>query len=404
MHVVVLGAGVVGATTAYSLTSRGHSVTIIDRAADAGAGSTHANGGQLSWSFTDSLARPSFLSSLPRLLLGRDPASRVRFTSEPPLFRWGLAFLRQCTPSRARDNTVFLLQAAMRSAAVLDAMHKRTGIRFAYRRSGKLVLLPPGASLRAARRVQELKRQHGCETRVLSAGEARAREPALAEYRGRYSAAVYAAGDALGDARAFTIGLIEWLVRQQGATFRSAETVSSLRIDNGRVIGTRSDKGDVAADAVVVCLGAWSAPLLANAGVRTCIYPVRGYSVTLPRGASAPSMSITDLARRLLICPLDGRIRISGFADFTGFDDSRDEERVAKLVETARRAAPDAADYAVQQCEPWAGSRPMRPDGRPLVGASHIPGLYLNCGHGMLGWTLACATAEDVAEAVSRCA
>jgi D-amino-acid dehydrogenase len=154
MHVVVLGAGVVGATTAYSLAARGHSVTIIDKAAVAAAGCTHANGGQLSWSFTDSLAKPSFLPTLPGLLLGRDPASRIRLASDPPLIRWGLAFLRQCTPSRARANTVALLQTAMRSAAVLNTMRQRTGVHFAHRRSGKLVLLPPRANLGTARRVQ----------------------------------------------------------------------------------------------------------------------------------------------------------------------------------------------------------------------------------------------------------
>ena len=154
------------------------------------------------------------------------------------------------------------------------------------------------------------------------------------------------------------------------------------------------------ADSVVVCLGAWSNTLLGDVGLRLPIYPVRGYSVTLPSGSAPPSVSITVLSERFVYSCLNGDIRIAGFADFFGLDRQRDTARVAELLATAQRIAPEAANYAASDTHSWGGFRPMTPDGRPLFGATGIPGLFLNTGHGMLGWTLACATAQATAAAV----
>ncbi|HZW59786.1 MAG TPA: FAD-dependent oxidoreductase [Woeseiaceae bacterium] len=404
MHVAVLGAGIAGVTTAYALAIRGCEVSVIERAHTIAAGASHANGGQLSYSFTDSLAKPSFIPTLPRLLAGRDPGSRVRFPPDAALMGWGLAFLRQCTSARSRDNTIALLKLALRSAVALEETVCRSGVHFAHRKCGKLVLLPAGADLAAARQLRDLKKRHGCDTEILTPREARAVEPALAGFPDRYAAAIHAAGDDVGDARLFAENLGRWLAATHGVRFRLGETVQALSLKHGRVRGARTDRDIVAADATVVCLGAWSVPLLRQARIRAAIYPVRGYSLTLPRGHAAPSVSITDLRRRLLYCPLDGRMRISGYADFVGLESSCDGARLADLLVMARNTAPDAADYTVDASHPWAGARPMTPDGRPLTGNTPRPGLFVNCGHGMLGWTLASATAEDTAEAVIRAA
>lgn len=401
MKVIVLGAGVVGATTAYYLAASGHDVTVVERCDEPAAGTSHANGGQLSYSFTDALARPSFLKAIPGLLLGRDPAVHVTLRSNPPLIGWGLRFLMQCTPSRARANTLHMLRLAMRSAPLLAAIRERTGVQFAFRQSGKLVLLPASANLKAVARSIALKKEHGCHTDLLSIATACELEPALERFRGRYAAALYSAGDEVGDARQFTSALCDWLARDSGVRFRYGETALSLSLKSGGVAGVRTDKDCLAADRVVVCLGAWSPPILRTAGVRARIYPVRGYSLTLPAGADSPSISITDLQRRLLFCPQNGGMRIAGFADFSGFDAQNDPARTALLAAVAKEIAPTAADYNSGH-EVWAGSRPMTPDGRPLTGPTNVPGLYMNCGHGMLGWTLACATASDVAVAVEQ--
>ncbi len=170
----------------------------------------------------------------------------------------------------------------------------------------------------------------------------------------------------------------------------------------GRACGVIVDDEEVEADAVVVCLGAWSQAFLRDAGINPRIMPVRGYSITLPPGLSAPHVSVTALKYKMVYSRLDGATRIAGFADFTGFDSGADEARIRLLSETARRFAPGAADYDAPEAKSWGGFRPMTPDGRPLVGATQVPGLYVNVGHGMLGWTLACATGHDAAQAVAK--
>ncbi len=307
----------------------------------------------------------------------------------------------QCTATRARTNTLHVLQLAMRSASLLAAIREQTGVQFAFRQSGKLVLLPANANLKAVSRTIALKKEHGCHTELLSLAKACEREPAIERFRDRYSAAVYSAGDAVGDARQFTSGLCDWLAQEYGVRFRYGESAVSLSLQSGSLAGVQTDKDFLSAKRAVVCLGAWSPPVLKSAGVRARIYPVRGYSLTLPAGADSPSISITDLQRRLLFCPLNGDMRIAGFADFSGFDGRNDRSRIALLASMARELAPTAADYGSGP-EVWAGSRPMTPDGRPLSGPTNVPGLYVNCGHGMLGWTLACATASDVAAAVEQ--
>lgn len=400
MHVAVLGAGVAGVTSAYFLATQGCDVTLIERASAPAAGTSFANGAQLSYSFTDALARPSFLPTIPGLLFGRDDAIRVSLRARPSLWGWGLRFLAQCTTRRARDNTLFVLQLALRSADHLEHIREQTGIEFSHQRGGKLVLLPEDANLDAARAQAALKARHGCETTLLTLQQAASLEPALAHFEGRYAGAIHSARDEVGDPRAFAAALTAWLCEHRDLRTRFRVTASGLRTDGGRLRSVLTDDGPVNADAVVVCLGSGSPALLRGTAVAAPVYPVRGYSVTLPRAEGSPNISITDVARRVLYCPLGERMRISGFADFLGHDGGRDDERIATLKRIAARIAPSAADYDVADSEPWAGNRPMTPDGRPRTGRTAIPGLFVNFGHGMLGWTLAAATGHDVAQAV----
>lgn len=400
MHVAVLGAGVVGVTTAYYLAENGHTITVVDRSREVAAATSHANGGQLSYSYTDSLARPEFVPRIPSLVLGLDPAIRIGVLRNLSLVPWGLRFLGQCTTGRARDNTVAVLEIALRSARLIDELEQKIGLEFDYRTAGKLVVLAHAREIEGARRRGELKRRHGCETDILSYSDAVALEPALEAMRQRFAAAVYSSGDQVGDARAFTAGLCDWLQQNRPVTVRLNENVRRMDIRNGQLRAIETDKNQLAADAAVVCLGPWSAQVLKPLGIDAHIYPVRGYSVTLPRGDHTPVVSVTNLASRIVFSLLGGRVRIAGFADFLGYDTSRDDERRARMLEIAERIAPAAADYRAAKAEPWGGFRPVTPTSRPYVGPTRIRGLYLNTGHGVLGWTLACATGQDVANAV----
>jgi len=400
MHVIVLGAGVVGTTTAYYLSQLGCRVTVIDRASDVGDGASFANAGQLSYSFTDALAKPEFLASMPRLLLGRDSGAHVRLA--PGLVGWGLRFLGQCTTKHAKSNTIAVLKTAMRSAELMTELRERAPFDFSHRRAGKLVLLSDQHELRAATASSELKSEHGCETRILSRAEATVIEPALEDMTDEFIAAVYSESDEVADSLKFTSGLRDWLEKDGLVTFRLSSNAKKIVAKQGRTQAVVVDDDTIEADAVVVCMGAWSSGLLRTVGINPHVYPVRGYSITLPPGEASPSVSMTALKHRMVFSRIDGFIRVAGFADFTGFDTSADTERTHSLLELAKRVAPNAASYDTKDAHAWGGFRPMTPNGQPQVGPTGIRGLFLNTGHGMLGWTLACATGYDAAQAVTQ--
>jgi D-amino-acid dehydrogenase len=397
MHVVVLGAGIAGVTTACYLAKKGIRITVIDRVDSIASGASFANAGQLSYSFTDALARPGMPGKLPGLLFGADEAIRMRPDLSVDILRWGASFVAQCTERHFRENTVSVLQIALQSARLMQQLREEFDIEFSFREAGKLALLNSSTDLAAAGTSVALKNSHGCDVRLLTMGEATRIEPALEAMTGDYTGAVYSRDDHVGDARLFCLGLAAVLRQKFGVEFALGREATGVRTTHGQVTGVQLREEVIEADAVVVCLGAGSAEFMRPLDVRLPIVPVRGYSVTLPAGPSAPQVSITDVSRRIVFSSMNGEMRIAGFADFVGFNESKDEERIVLLLRTAQAIAPDAARYAAESVQPWGGFRPMTADSHPIVGPSAVPGLYLNCGHGMLGWTLACATGFNVA-------
>lgn len=402
MHVVVLGAGIAGISTAYYLAKNGLRVTVVDRAETIAGGASFANAGQLSYSFTDALARPGMPAKLPGMVFNADPAVRMRPSLSLDFLRWGTSFVSQCTGQHFRDNTIAVLRLALQSASLMQQLRVDFDVDFSFREAGKLALIKNPADLAGADASVALKNSHGCDVKRLSMDEAMDIEPALRGMTGRYAGAVYSAGDHVGDARLFCLGLAEVLQREFGVGFVLGRDVTGVQVSRGRITGVRLQDDVVEADAAVVCLGAGSAAFMQKLGKRLPIVPVRGYSITLPAGPGAPQVSITDVSRRIVFSSMNGEMRIAGFADFVGFDTRADEERIALLVRTAQEVAPDAARYTVDSVRPWGGFRPMTANSQPIVGPSGTPGLYLNCGHGMLGWTLACATGFNVAQHIAR--
>ena len=400
MHVLVLGAGVVGVTTAYYLANRGCDVTVIDSEGAVASGASYANAGQLSYSFTDSLAKPDFFAQLPGLLLGREPGSKVRL--DPALIGWGLRFLNQCTSQHAAENTIALLRIAMRSGELMQDFLRAVPIEFSHRTAGKLILLSDEKQLQSAQKSCALKRANGCETDVLTREETLSIEPTLAGINEDFIASVYSKDDTIADSFEFTNKLRSHLESTGRVTFRLGAKVCNIETTQGRFTTVALENDTMGADAVVVCAGVQSTALLKPLGIRLPMYPVRGYSLTLPVADATPSVSYTALRRRMVIGRIGDSVRIAGFADFVGYRKDADEQRLQALLQLARDLAPGAADYEAADCRPWAGNRPMTPNGRPFVGPSSINGLYLNTGHGMLGWTLAHACGADVADAVMR--
>lgn len=403
MHVAVLGAGIIGVTTAYYLSRSRHRVTIVDRALGVAHGASYANGGQLSYSFTDAFAQPSILSSLPTIAFRRDPAVRVGSILDPAFVTWSARFIAQCTRERARSNTLHTLRLALQSRHLLDELRSHVPIDFGFRKAGKLVLLRNPKALRSAARMLQEKRDHGCSVECLSRSEALAVEPAIGAMDDRFCGGFYGESDGLGDSRLFAEGLYRWLLENTDTQAHFGTNVHGLDINGSGFRGLLSDRGTIAADAVVMCLGAYSTELARNVGLSGRILPVRGYSVNLPPGSTPPSCSVTDVEKRILFSPLQPGVRVTGFVDFLGLTVHRDSDRIRTLKRVAEQVAPAAADYRAAADRGWGGFRAMTPDGKAIVGATAVPGVFANMGHGALGWTLACASACEAAAAVDRC-
>lgn len=393
--VVVLGAGIVGMTTAYYLARAGHAVTVIDAGDGPGeGGASFGNGAQLSYSYTDAMASPSLVRNLPKYLLGRDPAFRFRPTPSPRFWSWAASFLANATPARFEHNTVELLKLAMESRREFAGVADRFA--FDHRTTGKLNLYATVEGARAAERLIRLKNAHGAEQEMLTPGEAVAREPALAAYGHSFVAALWSPHDEAGDSHRLCVALHRALADGHGVDFRFGTRVRALDVRGGRLAAVLTDRGEVPCARAVVALGVWSADIARTAGIRLPIWPMQGYSMTVPATAMAPSASITDTARKVVFCRIGDRLRIAGIADIGPRRESLDPARFESFRETARGIFPEAGDYA-GELNPWTGFRPMTPDSRPIVGASGVEGLFLNCGHGSLGWTLSMATAARLA-------
>ncbi len=400
MHVVVLGAGVIGVTTAYYLSERGHSVTVVDRGDAMASGASGGNGGQLSYSFTDAMASPALLSKFPGMIAGLNPAFHVRPSINPGFIRWGLAFLNQCTHAKNKKSTAEILKLALRSGELMTRIRADTAVQFSHRRAGKLVMQTGLEGLAEAEKVCALKRQSGCDARVVTLEQAVDIEPAIAQMGNNYVGAIYSESDEVGNPLTFTSGLGEWLSANRDTEFQLNTEVREIVTRDQKLVAVETDQGTLKPDAVVVCLGAWSNKVLDPLGIRTNIYPMRGYSVTLPVASGSNNVSITDLASKTVFSRLDDEVRIAGFADFVGYRTTKDKARARTLLETARKTAPAIADFSVNTANEWGGFRPMTPDSRPLIGPTSIQGIHLNTGHGMLGWTLACVSGHEVASGV----
>lgn len=400
MRVAVLGAGVIGVTSAYFLSRAGHDVTVIEQGQHVAAGASAQNGGQLSYSYTDALAGPALLKKLPGIVLGRDPALNINPPLDMHWLRWSLGFLRQCTAAAHRQNTASVQQLALRSQALMEDLVETTGITFDYRKAGKMVLLDSEKSCRNAEQSSAMKRDLGCEIELISWQEARQIDPALDAMTRPYAGVVFAQNDAVGDSQQFSRALANWLEEHSKTQFLLNTRVTAMgRAHHGKPV-VQTTRGKHEADAIVVCLGSGCQQLEAVSSVSARIYPARGYSVTLPPGESPNTVSITDLSSKVVFSRLGERIRIAGFVDFVGNTRSRDSHRVRGLIGAAQRVAPKMADYEAPEIEAWGGFRPMTANSRPLLYKDNDSGLVYNAGHGMLGWTLACASGHEVAQLV----
>lgn len=400
---IVIGAGVVGVATAWSLARRGVAVTLIDKSSGPGEGASFANGGQLSYVYTDALASPAILRKLPGLLLARDPGLSLNLRFDPGMALWLLSFLRNATADRFQANTAAGLALGLESRLALHDLLARHQLDFGHRVAGKLLVYADKAAFAAACRLAEFKQRHGAVQEVLDPAQAAALEPVLASRTEPMAGAIYAPEEELGDPHRFCRGMVDLLGSAYGVTTRFETRVRDWTEESGSV-AVLTDAGErLAAHALVICAGFESGQVLNRAGLAGALLPMKGYSFTAPPGSIALSHSITDVARKIVFCPLDGMIRVAGLAELGGRGIQIEPQRIDYLKRLAAQSLAGAADYDAAGRH-WAGIRPMTANSQPII-RRMTPRVAINAGHGMLGWTYAMGAAERVARLLgSECA
>ena len=402
MHVAVIGAGIIGTLTAHYLDALGVQVTVLERHAKAAAETSRANGGPLPYSFCDALADPQILPKLPSILAGLDPGFRIKPPTDWEFIQWGCRFLSECTAKKRDANTLNILATALHSAELMAPLLHKFGDNASHTTPGKLVLLSQPASPELTRRT-ELKRASGVAINIVSNDEMLEIEPQLKFWDWHPHAAIYAPGDEVADAFRFT-QLLASDLQARGVEFRFNTPVESIQQTRSGECVLTSFGQTQHYDAVVIAAGHDTMLLTSLFDSRLPVIPMAGYSLTLPSGVHSMRASITAQDHRIVFSRLGARVRIAGFADMNPRRGDCEAARTALLMATAERLAPEAADYRSTNIQSWQGFRGMTPNSRPLVGPTRNPKVFVNIGHGMLGWTLGAATAWKVATQVIKAA
>ncbi|TXH40019.1 MAG: D-amino acid dehydrogenase [Burkholderiaceae bacterium] len=410
MHVIVLGAGIIGVSTAWYLLEHGHTVTVVDRQGHAALETSFGNGAQISVCFCEPWANAGAPLKVAKWLLQDDAPLLFRPRLDPAQWRWGLSFLTQCSDAAFARNVKQLVSLGRFSHQAHKKLVEQTGIEYNRIDRGILHFFSSQKDFEGGAKAAELMRDYGVERHILSREEVLKVEPALAQFGQKMFGGTYTPSDESGDCLVFTQKLAE-LCKARGAEFLFEHDIQDLVVEGGKVLGAKirslhgGDSRVIKGDAAVVALGSYSRPLLAKHGVSLNIYPAKGYSATLnlKRPELASTVSLLDDTRKLAISRLGNQVRIAGTAELSGFDTSLDgsvaKARCAALLRRYEELFPGAADLS----EPnfWTGLRPSTPTNIPYIGSSRIKGLWLNTGHGTLGWTHGAGSGLAMAQLIS---
>lgn len=400
MKIVVLGSGVIGVTSAWYLAKAGHEVTVIDRQPAPAMETSFANAGEVSPGYSAPWAAPGIpLKAMKWLFMEHAPLI-IQPKPDWAKLKWMARMLMNCTADAYAVNKSRMVRLAEYSRDCLADLRDETGLHYDERMQGTLQLFRTEKQVAAAAKDIAVLQADGVPFEVLSADECVAAEPGLADARAKIAGGLRLPGDETGDCFKFTNGLAA-LAELAGVTFRYGVRIEGLEEAAGRIVAVRTAEGRVTADAFVVALGSYSPFLVKPLGIDLPVYPVKGYSITVPvvYDARAPVSTVMDETHKIAITRLGDRIRVGGMAEIAGFDLSLNPKRRATLEHSVEDLFGGAGDQS--QASFWCGLRPMTPDGTPVVGRTGFANLFLNTGHGTLGWTMAAGSGRVLADLVS---
>ncbi len=396
---VVIGAGIVGLTTACTLAEAGFNVTVLERENEPGAGTSKANAGQLLFNNISALASPSFLKSLPRTLTDPDQGVVVTGLLKPSNFVWLGKFIGQCNAKSWAENTKNILELAALSQTKMYEFNERHKFDYDWRKAGKLIIYPNEAGLTGARKTADFQAQFGGSYQILSKEQCFEREPALHDTRREIAGAIYLPDAEVGDCRRYCQNLAKVLVEKLNGSISFNEQVKELTRHKGRVVAVKTDKGSYEGDVFVISAGYESPKLLSKPypGKKPLI-GIKGISLTYPVGENSPNLSITDSAGKFVVLRLGDQVRVAGYAIFSD-DLTIRKKHVQQLKQKAMDLIPNGAKFD-EPPDIWSGLRPQTPDEMPMIGRAGEENLYINAGHGSTGWILAFGSAAKLTEKV----
>jgi D-amino-acid dehydrogenase len=400
MKVAVLGSGVIGVTTAYYLALAGHEVVVLDRQSGPALETSFANAGEISPGYASPWAAPDIPKKALKWLFMRYSPLVLRPKPDPYMLAWMLAILRNCTSTRYARNKARMMRLAEYSRAMLIKLRADTAIPYDQRMQGTVQLFRTQAQMDGMAKDVTALSAAGVPFEILDRRGAIAAEPGLAFATEAFVGALRLPDDETGDCFMFTNALAE-IAAAHGVLFQFGTVIDAIASEGGRIASVLTRQGVVRADAYVLALGSYSPALARPLGIRLPVYPVKGYSITLPvvQEDRAPLSTLMDETYKVAITRLGSRIRVGGMAEVSGFSTSLPDARRATLVRSVGSLFPGAGDLEAARF--WSGLRPMTPDGPPVVGATAIPNLFLNTGHGTLGWTMACGSGQLLADIIS---
>ncbi|WP_152048090.1 D-amino acid dehydrogenase [Aureimonas psammosilenae] len=399
MKVAVLGAGILGTTSAWYLAKAGHEVTVIDRQPGPALETSFANAGEVSFGYCSPWAAPGIPKKALKWLMMEHAPLILRPKPDFAMLSWMAQMLANCTAERYAVNKSRMLRLSDYSRLCLGELKAETGIEYDQRMKGTLQLFRTQAQLDASAKDVEALRQDGIPFEVLDPSGCVKAEPALAHAHNRIVGGLLTPNDETGDCFMFANALAK-LAQTRGVSFDYGRTIHRVRAENGRVAGVETDRGVTPADAVVVALGSYSPAMVKPHGIRLPVYPVKGYSLTIPivDASRAPESTVMDESYKIAITRLGKRIRVGGMAEISGFTKDLAPDRRRTLEHSVSDLFP-GGDMA--RASFWSGLRPMTPDGTPVIGPTKVKGLFLNTGHGTLGWTMSCGSGKLIADLVS---
>ncbi|AKX44969.1 amino acid dehydrogenase [Thiopseudomonas alkaliphila] len=401
MRVLVLGGGVIGVTTAYYLAKQGYAVTVLERQAATAEETSFGNAGQISPGYASPWAAPHVPLAAIKWMLQQHAPLTIKLTKEPAQYLWMAKMLRQCTAGRYQINKARMVRLAEYSRDCLDELRNELGLAYEGRQLGGMQLFRSQQQLDTAAADIRILQQFGVPYQLLSPEQILQYEPGLVQSVTKLSGALRLPNDQTGDCNLFTKQLTE-RARELGVEFKFGQQVERLQVEGQQVTGVYANGQLLSADRYVVALGSYSPLLLKPLGIQLPVYPLKGYSLTLPivQPEQAPEATVIDETYKVAITRFEQRIRVGGFAELSGYNLALNPERKASMSWVINDLYPGAGD--LQQALFWTGLRPATPDGTPVIGATPYKNLLLNTGHGTLGWTMACGSAHYLADLMAN--